>query len=91
MISGLKAQLTKGHTVAHTPTTNFCLSIDQCNGDGCLPNRQEGMLIQVKPDAPTQHAQFILVSYYRLSARLGKPVKQQRMLGQLGIEMWINL
>jgi hypothetical protein len=23
MISGLKAQLTKGHTVAHTPTANF--------------------------------------------------------------------
>ena len=49
------------------------------------------MLIQIKPDAATQHAQFVLVSYYRLSARLGKPVMQQRMLSYLGIEMWINL
>ena len=56
-----------------------------------LVNRQEGMLIQIKPDAATQHAQFVLVSYYRLSARLGKPVRQQRMLRHLGIEMWINL
>ena len=61
------------------------------NGKGWLVNRQEGTLVQIKPDSPTQHAQFVLVSYYRLSARLGKPVKQQRMLRRLGIEMWINL
>ena len=40
-------------------------------GEGLLVNRQEGMLLQIKPDTPTQHAQFVLVSYYRLSARLG--------------------
>ena len=48
------------------------------------------MLIQIKPDAPTQHAQFVLVCYYRLSARLGQPVRQQLILHHLGIEMWIN-
>ena len=58
---------------------------------GGLVNKQEGMLLQIKPDTPTQHAQFVLVSYYRLSARLGQPIKQQRMLRHLGIEMWINL
>ncbi|ABI47380.1 hypothetical protein sync_0839 [Synechococcus sp. CC9311] len=64
---------------------------EKLNGEGWLVNRQEGMLIQIKPDTPTQHAQFVLVSYYRLSARLGKPIRQQRMLRHLGIEMWINL
>ncbi|WP_255445281.1 DUF1651 domain-containing protein [Synechococcus sp. ROS8604] len=56
-----------------------------------MVNRQEGMLLQIKPDTATQHAQFFLVSYWRLSARLGKPVRQQRMLRQLGIKVWINL
>jgi len=64
---------------------------EKLNGEGWLLNRQEGTLIQIKPDAATQHAQFVLVSYYRLSARLGKSVRQQRMLRHLGIEMWINL
>ena len=64
---------------------------EKSNGEGWLFNRQEGMLIQIKPDAATQHAQFVLVIYYCLSARLGKPVRQQRMLRHLGIEMWINL
>ncbi|QNI89855.1 hypothetical protein SynROS8604_03244 [Synechococcus sp. ROS8604] len=31
------------------------------------------------------------MSNYRLSARIGKPIRQQRMLRHLGIEMWINL
>ena len=60
---------------------------EKSNGEGWLVNRQEGMLIQIKPDAATQHAQFVLVSYYRLSARLGKAVRQQRILRHLGIEM----
>ncbi len=64
---------------------------EKLNGEGWLLNRQEETLIQIKPDAATQHAQFVLVSYYRLSARLGKPVRRQRMLRHLGIEMWINL
>ena len=64
---------------------------EKSNGEGWLVNQQEGMLLQIKPYAPTQHAQFVLVSYYRLSARLGQPVRQQRMLRHLGIEMWINL
>ena len=64
---------------------------EKLNGEGWLINKQEGMLIQIKPDTPTQHAQFVLVSYYRLSSRLGQPVRQQRMLRHLGIEMWINL
>ena len=38
-----------------------------------LMNRQEGMLILIKADAATRHAQFVLVSYYPLSALLGKP------------------
>ena len=59
---------------------------EKLNGEGWLINRQERMLIQIKPDKPTQHAQLVLVSYYRLSARLGQPVRQQRMLRHLGIE-----
>ena len=64
---------------------------EKSGGEGWLVNMQEGMLLQIKPDKPTQHAQFVLVSYYRLLARPGKPVRQQRMLRHLGIEMWINL
>ena len=56
-----------------------------------LVNRQEGMLIQIKTDPATQHDQYILVSYYPLSARLGKPIRQQRLLKNPAIEMWINL
>ena len=63
---------------------------EKLNGEGWLVNRQEEMLIQIKPDKPTHHAQFVLVSYYRLSAHLGQPVRQQRMLRHLGIEMWIS-
>ena len=33
---------------------------EKFNGEGWLVNRQEGMLIQIKPDAATQHAQFVL-------------------------------
>jgi hypothetical protein len=58
---------------------------EKLNSEGWLVNRQERTLIQIKPDAATQHAQFVLVSYYRLSARLGKPVRQHRMLRHLGI------
>ena len=43
------------------------------NGECWMINRQEGMLLQIKPDKPTQHAQFVLVSTYRLSARLVNP------------------
>ena len=64
---------------------------EKSGGEGWLVNRQEGMLLQIKPDTPTQRAQFVLVSYYRLSARIGQAVRQQRMLRHLGIEMWINL
>ena len=56
-----------------------------------LSRREQGMLIQIKTDAATRHAQFVLVSYYRLSARLGQPIREQRMLRHLGIVMWINL
>ena len=58
---------------------------EKLNGEGWLLNRQEEMLLQIKPDAATQHAQFVLVSYYPLSARLEKPVLQQQMLRYLGI------
>ena len=44
---------------------------EKLNGEGWLVNKQEGILIQIKPDAAIQYAQFVLVSYYRLSARLG--------------------
>ena len=52
-----------------------------------LMNRQEGMLIQIKTDAATQHEKFVLESYYSLSARLGKPIRQQRLLKHPEIEM----
>ena len=41
--------------------------------------------------SPTQRAPCVLVSFYRLSSRLGHPIRQQRMLRSLGIELWINL
>ena len=63
---------------------------EKSNGEGWLVNRQEEMLLQIKPDEPTKHAQFVLVSYYRLSERLGKPWRQHRMFRHLGVEMWIN-
>jgi hypothetical protein len=44
------------------------------------------MLIHIKLDAATQHAQFALMSYCRLSACLGQFVTPQRMLRHLGIE-----
>ena len=50
---------------------------EKLNGEVWLVNRQEGMLLQIKPDKPTQHAQFVLVNYYRLSARLDKPISMQ--------------
>ena len=56
-----------------------------------LMNRQEEMLIQIKADAATRHAQYIPVSDYPLSARLGKPIREQRLLKNPGIEIWINL
>jgi hypothetical protein len=52
-----------------------------------LVNRQEGRLIQIKTDAATQHEKFVLESYYSLSARLGKPIRQQRLLKNSEIEM----
>ena len=64
---------------------------EKLNGEGWLVNRQKGILIQIKRDAAKQHAQFVLVSYYRLTTRLGQPIRKQQMLRHLGIEMWVNL
>jgi hypothetical protein len=36
---------------------------EKLNGEGWLLNRQKGTLIQIKSDAPTATAQFVLVSY----------------------------
>jgi len=46
---------------------------EESDGEGWLVNRQKETLIKIKPDAAMQHAQFILVSYYRLTTRLGHP------------------
>jgi hypothetical protein len=46
---------------------------EKLNGEGWLVNRQEGMLLQIKPDAATQHAQFVLVSYYSCQHGLVNP------------------
>ena len=35
---------------------------EKLNGEGWLVNSQERTLIQIKPDAATQHAQLVLVS-----------------------------
>ena len=64
---------------------------EKSRGEGWLVNRQEVMLIQIKPDKPTQRAQFVLVKALRLKQLRGRLVRQQRMLRHLGIEMWINL
>jgi len=47
---------------------------EKLGGEGWQVNRQEGTLIQIKTDASTQHAQFVLVSFYRLSAQGGSPL-----------------
>ena len=47
---------------------------EKLNGERWLVNRQEGMLKQIKPDAATQQAQFVLVNQYRLSARLDQAI-----------------
>ena len=61
------------------------------DGVGWLVNRDERLLIRIKPDKPTQHAQFVLVSTFRLQQPLGNPIREQRMLRHLGIEMWLEL
>ena len=61
-----------------------------CSSSNWLFNKQGEMLLQIKPDAPTQHAEFVLVSDYRLSAHIGKSDRQQRMLRHRGIAMWIS-
>jgi len=61
------------------------------DGEGWLVNRDEQVVIRIKPDKLTQHAQFDLVSTYRLRQPLGNPIREQRMLRHLGIEMWLQL
>ena len=56
-----------------------------------LVNRQEGLFIQFKPDTSTEHIDCVLLNTFRWSPVLGNPVRQQRMLRHLGIEMWVNL
>ena len=70
---------------------DFAKFEEKPGGEGWLVNSQEGLMIQIKPDRPTSHAQFVLVSTYRLGPRRGQPIRQQRMLRHLGIEMWMNL
>ena len=70
---------------------DFAKFEEKLGGEGWLVNAQEGLMIQIKPDRPTPHAQFVLVSTYRLGPRRGQPIRQQRMLRHLGIEMWMNL
>ena len=61
------------------------------DGEGWLINKDERLLIRIKPDKPTQHAQFVMVSTFRLKEPLGNPIREQRMLRHLGIEMWLEL
>jgi hypothetical protein len=51
---------------------------EKLNGEGWLVNRQEGMLLQIKPVAPTQHAQFVLVNTFCLKQLRGRRMRQQR-------------
>ena len=51
---------------------------EKLNGEGWLVNRQERMLIQIKPDKPTQHAQFVLVKALRLKQLRGRLIWQHR-------------
>jgi len=56
-----------------------------------LVNSQEGLFIHLKPDASTEQPQFVVLSTFRWSPVLGQPVRQQRMLHSLGVELWKNL
>jgi hypothetical protein len=39
-----------------------------------LVNRQNGMLIKIKPDSATDHAEFVLLSSYPCQHGLGNPL-----------------
>ena len=56
-----------------------------------LVNSQEGLFIHIKPDASTEDPQFVVLSTFRWSPVLGHPVRQQRMLHRLGVELWTDL
>ena len=70
---------------------NYIQHKEKPQGEGWLLHRAERLVIRIKPDRPTQHAQFVLVSTFRLQTPLGKPIREQRMLRHLGIEMWLKL
>ena len=63
----------------------------ELSGEGCLINRQEGKLKQIKPDAATKNAQFVLDELLPLVSTHGAAHKKAAVLRHLGIEMWINL
>ena len=56
-----------------------------------LVNSQEGLFIHIKPDASTEQPQFVVLSTFRWSPVLGQPVRRQRMLHHLGVELWKDL
>ena len=61
------------------------------NAGAWLVNSQEGLFIHIKPDASTDQPEFVVISTFRWSPVLGQPVRQQRMLHHLGLELWTNL
>mgnify|MGYP001190617995 CR=1 FL=1 len=56
-----------------------------------LVNTQEGLFLQIKPDVSTEQPQFVVLNTYRWGPVLGQPVRQQRMLHHLGVELWRDL
>ena len=70
---------------------DFAHHKEKYDGEGWLVNKDERVLIRIKPDKPTQHGQFVLVSTFRLQKNLGNPIREQRMLRELEIEMWLEL
>ncbi len=56
-----------------------------------LANSQEGLFIHIKPDVSTDQPQFVVLSIFRWSPVLGQPVRRQRILHHLGVELWKDL
>ena len=66
-------------------------SVQQPHAGAWLVNSQEGLFIHFEPDASTEQPQFVVLSTFRWSPVLGQPVRQQRILHHLGIELWATL
>ncbi len=60
-------------------------------GEGWLLNSREGTFIQFKPDSSKGQVGRVMVRTFRWAPVLGDPIREQSLLAQAAIDMWINL